>query len=249
MDDLNESFAAWINRPPVPVADEEPSRYASRVPTPRLQPSPKRKRRAVLVDGQKACASCRQVKTAEEFYAVPHKSDGRRDSCKACDVKRVARLREKKPRSTSPSARKYATEDVNRMAAVRLAHEADLYPPSINAAHPKPKTWGECESQRLGSSANPCPFVSCKYNLYLDVTPAGNIRIAFPEREVWELPQTCALHVASKVTSEGDTDDMTLVDVGRLIRVTRERVRQISDGAIAKIAKRQDGAAIREFLR
>ena len=49
-----------------------------------------------------------------------------------------------------------------------------------------------------GNSERPCPYVSCKHHLYLDVTEFGGIKLNFPGLEVWELEETCALDVAER---------------------------------------------------
>lgn len=67
----------------------------------------------------------------------------------------------------------------------------------------------------------PCIFVSCKFHLYLDVNPrTGSVKLNFPDKELWELPQTCALDVA-------DQGGITLEEVGEIMNLTRERVRQV----------------------
>lgn len=79
-----------------------------------------------------------------------------------------------------------------------------------------PATRAEC-----AGGARPCPFVSCRYHLYLDVNPrTGTIKLNFPGLEVWELPETCALDVA-------DRGEQTLAAVGGLLNRTRECIRQI----------------------
>lgn len=83
-------------------------------------------------------------------------------------------------------------------------------------------------------SERPCPFVSCKYHLYLDVNPrTGSIKLNFPDLEVWELPETCALDVA-------DRGGMTLEEVGELLNLTRERIRQVESKGIGKLRDEQD---------
>ncbi len=58
----------------------------------------------------------------------------------------------------------------------------------------RPRTRSEC-----AEGVRPCPFVSCRYHLYLDVNPAtGSIKINFPDLEVWEMPHTCALDIAER---------------------------------------------------
>jgi len=66
----------------------------------------------------------------------------------------------------------------------------------------------------------PCPYVSCKYHLYLDVTSYGAIQLNFPKKEPHEMAESCALDAA-------DAGGMTLNEVGERLDVTRERVRQI----------------------
>jgi hypothetical protein len=84
-----------------------------------------------------------------------------------------------------------------------------------------PRTRSECEC----SDVRPCPFVRCKYNLLIDVSDSGTIRYNFP---AWDAPDSCALDVA-------EYDGCTLEEVGRLMNITRERVRQIEEAAITKL--------------
>ena len=88
----------------------------------------------------------------------------------------------------------------------------------------RPKARSECaEGQR------PCPFVSCKYHLYLDVkTDTNSIKLNFPHLEVWEMEHSCALDVAEQ-------GGLTLEDVGRIMNLTRERIRQVEVAGIDKL--------------
>lgn len=96
----------------------------------------------------------------------------------------------------------------------------------------RPQTRGDCLPGGC-NAARPCPFVSCAHHLYLDFIPpkAGDgspaLRLSFPQREVWELPETCALDVA-------DRGGVTLEEVGDLNNVTRERVRQLETALLVK---------------
>lgn len=59
---------------------------------------------------------------------------------------------------------------------------------------PRPRVRADCVV-----ACRPCPWVSCKYHLYLDVDPdTGAIKVNFPDREPWELNETCALDVADR---------------------------------------------------
>ena len=91
------------------------------------------------------------------------------------------------------------------------------------------------ESQRPKKRADcmngprPCLFVSCKHNLYLDVNPeTGSIKLNFPDKEIWELQYTCALDVAEK-------GGITLEEVGEIMNLTRERIRQVETRGLMKL--------------
>lgn len=80
----------------------------------------------------------------------------------------------------------------------------------------------------------PCMFISCRHHLYLDVNPRnGSIKLNFPNKEIWELEETCALDVAQH--------ENTLEVVGRFVNLTRERVRQIENRALKKWRELVDG--------
>ena len=86
------------------------------------------------------------------------------------------------------------------------------------------KTRADCVS-----SPRPCIFVSCKYNLYLDVNPeTGSIKVNFPDKEIQELEYTCALDVAEK-------GGITLEEVGEIMNLTRERIRQVETRGLEKV--------------
>lgn len=71
------------------------------------------------------------------------------------------------------------------------------------------------------NAARPCPFVSCKHHLYLDINPeTGSIKINFPDIDPWDLQHSCALDIA-------DDGGHTLEEIGAIMRLTRERARQI----------------------
>jgi hypothetical protein len=111
------------------------------------------------------------------------------------------------------------------IAPKRLTKEevrmAELLPP---ANVPRPRRRAEC---MFGE--RPCPFVSCKHHLYLDVNPAtGSIKLNFPDREVWEMEMSCALDVA-------DRGGITLEEVGEILNLTRERIRQVEMRGLFKL--------------
>ena len=110
---------------------------------------------------------------------------------------------------------------MKRLTREELRIGALLYP-ALDV--PRPMTRGECLQDE-----RPCPWVSCKYHLYLDVNPeTGSIKINFPDLEVWEMKHTCALDVAER-------SGITLEEVGDIMNLTRERVRQVEVRGLLKL--------------
>jgi Sigma-70, region 4 len=100
-----------------------------------------------------------------------------------------------------------------------------------------PKTRAEC-----AEGPRPCPHVSCRHHLYLDVSPrTGAIKLNFPDLEVWEMATSCALDVA-------DTGAATLEDVGSILNLTRERIRQLELKALARLEAVSDMLRLRELV-
>jgi hypothetical protein len=88
----------------------------------------------------------------------------------------------------------------------------------------RPQTRAECKE-----GPRPCPYVSCKHHLYLDVNPeTGSIKLNFPDLEVWEMAETCSLDVA-------DRGGITLEEVGEILNLTRERIRQVEVRGLLKL--------------
>jgi hypothetical protein len=99
----------------------------------------------------------------------------------------------------------------------------------------RPQTRAECQGV-----ARPCPYVSCAHHLYLDINPtSGAIKLNFPHLEVWEMKETCALDVA-------DRGGITLEEVGEILNLTRERIRQVEVRGLGKMRDQtkdsQDGS-------
>lgn len=108
----------------------------------------------------------------------------------------------------------------------RLAQEL-VYPEDAE----RPQTRAECLQME-----RPCPYVSCEHHLYLDVNPdSGAIKLNFPHLEVWEMPETCSLDVA-------DRGGITLEEVGAILNLTRERIRQVEVRGLVKIRHRNGEA-------
>jgi hypothetical protein len=113
----------------------------------------------------------------------------------------------------------------------------------VVAEYERPRVRGDCLSGGC-NEGRPCPWVSCRYHLALDVTEAGSLTIRFPDREVWEMTDTCCLDVAE----EGD--DLTLERIGGALNVVRERVRQVEDLAMGQLrANSEHSDIVREDLQ
>jgi hypothetical protein len=99
----------------------------------------------------------------------------------------------------------------------------------LRAELARPKTRGQCEG-----GERPCPFVACKFHLFLDVTPAGGVQVNHPGLELEQLRETCALDVA-------DRGGVTLEEVGELLGITRERVRQMEGAGLTALRSLTEG--------
>lgn len=90
-----------------------------------------------------------------------------------------------------------------------------------------PLTRAEC-----ATVPRPCPFVSCRHHLYLDVTRYGSIRLNFPTRDPHELVESCSLDVAERGAH-------SLEEVGPFLNITKERVRQLELELLATLETRR----------
>ncbi len=137
-------------------------------------------------------------------------------------------------RSRRKRAVRARTISVKRMTKRELEIGRLLYPEDDYA---KPRAREACVG-----GMRPCPYVSCKHHLYVDVSPrTGAIKLNFPDLEVWEMGDSCALDVA-------DRGGTTLEDVGAIMNLTRERIRQVEVKALAKLEALRDMLALRDFI-
>jgi hypothetical protein len=126
------------------------------------------------------------------------------------------------------------TISIRRLSKAELRRGRELYP---ETDYWRPKTRAECVDME-----RPCPFVACKYHLFIDVHPVrGSIKINFTDMEVWEMTETCALDIA-------DRGGITLEEVGEIMNLTRERVRQVETAGLAKLAALQDVLRLKDYV-
>jgi DNA-directed RNA polymerase sigma subunit (sigma70/sigma32) len=69
----------------------------------------------------------------------------------------------------------------------------------------------------------------------------GSIKINFPDVEVWEMTDTCALDIA-------DRGGITLEEVGQIMNLTRERVRQLETQGLAKLQDVDGVDRLRDYV-
>jgi hypothetical protein len=91
----------------------------------------------------------------------------------------------------------------------------------------RPLTWGECDGR-----VRPCPFVTCRHHLLLDIGEDGRLLKAhdFDEQDadsiaeaLREMDETCSLDVAAR-------GGMTSRAVGELLGLCREEVQRCVSG-------------------
>jgi hypothetical protein len=127
------------------------------------------------------------------------------------------------------------TISVKRLSRAELERGRQLFPEET--ASLRPKTRAECVD-----GARPCPFVSCKHHLFLDVSSrTGAIKLNFPDLEVWQMSETCALDIA-------DREGTTLEEVGAIMNLTRERIRQVEVKGLAKLQALGQMSSLRDFV-
>ncbi|MEZ4359990.1 MAG: sigma factor-like helix-turn-helix DNA-binding protein [Kofleriaceae bacterium] len=144
--------------------------------------------------------------------------EGREEASADGGPPEVSRKVRRRRRRTRPRSKTIA---MKRLTREELRVGAMMYPP-IDV--PRPSTREQCRQD-----VRPCPWVACKHHLYLDINPeTGSIKINFPDLEPWELQNTCALDVAER-------GGITLEEVGEIMNLTRERIRQVEVRGLLKL--------------
>lgn len=140
--------------------------------------------------------------------------------------KRGRRKRRNRARARTISIRRLSKAELNRGRL--LYPETDYW---------KPTSRSECKDME-----RPCPYVSCKYHLFIDVHPIrGSIKLNFPDVDLWEMEETCALDVA-------DRGGITLEEVGEIMNLTRERVRQVETAGLGKLQAIKDITRLKDYI-
>lgn len=162
----------------------------------------------------------------EELMTEPVPEDG------AVEEGDVTESGDSPRRRSKTMSRKEMARDLRRRRALGLVDpEEEELIREIESG--RPRTRADC-----ASAARPCMYISCKHHLYLDVNPStGSIKVNFPDREIWELAETCALDVA-------DRGGITLEEVGTIMNLTRERIRQVETRGLYKLRIATEGGTL-----
>ena len=162
--------------------------------------------------------------------AAPNESSfGAAEEDAVPEVQRARRLRGMRKREV-----RARTISVKRMTKRDVEIGRMLYP---ETNYPKPAKRAEC-----AEGARPCPYVSCRHHLFLDVSSrTGAIKLNFPDLEVWEMNESCSLDIA-------DRGGTTLADVGAIMNVTPERIRQIEKEAAGQFGELAKSNGLPEII-
>jgi DNA-directed RNA polymerase specialized sigma subunit len=107
----------------------------------------------------------------------------------------------------------------------------------------RPSVFSECQAQNLGTEKNPCPFVSCKWNLTLDVNEKGNVLDNqidnMTNEQTANCQYTCVLQAIANYSTPynrlNDTLYFSEQEISDILSVSRQRVSQIVQQSIEKI--------------
>ncbi len=115
------------------------------------------------------------------------------DGALALEAKPMTREQRRSRRKRDVRAK---TISVKRMTKRELEIGRLLFP---ETDYWKPRTRADC-----ANAPRPCPYISCKHHLFIDVSPrTGAIKLNFPDLEVWEMNESCALDIADR---DGDAN-------------------------------------------
>ncbi|MFO0610206.1 MAG: hypothetical protein U0324_44005 [Polyangiales bacterium] len=127
--------------------------------------------------------------------------------------------------AANDGARVLPNERVTRRELAEL-RAAD--PPGDERFVMRPVTREECREGGINGE-RPCPWVSCKHHLYLDVNErTGAVTLNRPGVEVWDLEETCALDVAERGEATHD-------EIASLLGITRGGAWMLERTALRKL--------------
>jgi hypothetical protein len=170
---------------------------------------------------------------AADEDAVDFEEHGDEDGPVESEAEAIVPELDEPPRWSRAAARRQGIPPKKTLAVRRItqlelaAGRAELQALGADEPYERPRTRGDC-----ARIPRPCPYVACKYSLYLDVSETGSIILNFPHLEPGAMPaeQSCALDLA-------DRGAMTLEDIAVVTNLTRERIRQVESKALVRRAR------------
>jgi hypothetical protein len=90
----------------------------------------------------------------------------------------------------------------------------------------------------------PCPWVSCKFNTWAEITRFGSIKVIRKNLRPWDIDpkKSCILDTID----DHKGGEITLDKIGSILNITRERVRQIEFNGLQKMS--DDGPLHSQFI-
>ena len=177
---------------------------------------------------QKYCLKCETWKPIDEFPLFDFPNKPRPYYCSPCKPCRAAKKRARwaeNPALYQALEREYKKSHAVRLYALQRYRRANNKVKAIckEKAVSPPKVYGDCKNH-----PEPCPWIRCRYHMIWDrwqqIKLKGNAEIA---QILSSMPVTCCLDYAKR--------DHSLEEVGKVLGITKERVRQIQDKALRKI--------------
>lgn len=129
------------------------------------------------------------------------------------------------PASAGLAARAKVRERLDELRRDRERKLAEVE--AVIAEYDRPRTRGDC-----AGGERPCPWASCRHHLLVDVNPETGL-LKIQERELEDLPETCALDVAER-------GGLNQPDTAALLGVTRQRVDQLEKRGMRLLELRVD---------
>jgi DNA-binding XRE family transcriptional regulator len=86
----------------------------------------------------------------------------------------------------------------------------------------------------------PCPWAGCRHHLFATILPSGAIKPDRPDREVWEMDETCSLDLADR-----HSDGMEANEIAELLNVTDSSVRMHLNSGLAALRRRLERRPLR----
>lgn len=144
------------------------------------------------------------------------------------------------PRPTSIPGRRLSRRELAAAnARLQLAEEADADEEPLPE---RPATRAGC-----ATVPRPCPFVSCRHHLYLEVSEQGWLKVNWPGLDVLEVEESCSLDVADRAEADAE-GGVTLEELGSLFNISLEGARQVELDVLAELRTKLGEDEVRAIL-